>query len=226
MALGTAIVPAVAACSDATDEKKVGAVEDLMREHGVLRRVLLVYEEIIPKLRSDAPAVDGAALNKAAQLFHDFGEEYHERKLEEKYIFPRVKNAGGPGGRYVDVLLAQHQRGREMTQYVLSATKSGKVGSGDVGTLASVFETFVLMYQNHTAREDTVVFPAWKDALSSHEIDELGDKFEDIEKQQFGGDGFEKAIKQIDDIERALGFADLGRFTAPPVMAQRAGLPS
>lgn len=72
------------------------------------------------------------------------------------------------------------------------------------------------MYENHTAREDTIVFPAWKAALSGKELEELGDTFEDIEKQQFGGDGFEDAVKQIAGIEQALGFADLAQFTAPP----------
>ena len=72
------------------------------------------------------------------------------------------------------------------------------------------------MYQNHTAREDTIVFPAWKDALSEQQLHEMGDKFEDIERQQFGKDGFEDAVKQIAQIEQALGFADLAQFTAPP----------
>src|SRR5689334_1530149 len=80
-ALGAVSAPLLNACSK--DEKEVGAVEDLMREHGVLRRALLVYAETIPKLRSDAASLDASALNQTAKLFHDFGEEYHERKLEE-----------------------------------------------------------------------------------------------------------------------------------------------
>ena len=44
----------------------------------------------------------------------------------------------------------------------------------------------------------------------------MGDKFEEIEQQQFGKDGYEDAVKQIGDIEGALGFADLSQFTAPP----------
>ena len=44
----------------------------------------------------------------------------------------------------------------------------------------------------------------------------MGDKFEEIEHQQFGEDGFDMAVKQIADIEGSLGFADLAQFTAPP----------
>jgi hypothetical protein len=43
----------------------------------------------------------------------------------------------------------------------------------------------------------------------------MGEKFEDIERQQFGGDGFDKAVKQMDEIENALGFSDISQFTAP-----------
>jgi hemerythrin-like domain-containing protein len=215
-ALGALALPALAACSGDTDTKEVGSVEDLMREHGVLRRVLLVYAECAPKLRANVGSLDASAINKAAKLFHDFGEEYHERKLEEAYIFPRVKKAGGQGAAYIDPLLAQHQRGREITQYILGATAGGTIATAHAESLARAFESFVLMYQNHTAREDTIVFPAWKDALSGKELAELGDKFEDIEKAQFGGDGFKDAVKEIGGIEQVLGLADLSQFTAPP----------
>jgi len=44
----------------------------------------------------------------------------------------------------------------------------------------------------------------------------MNDKFEDIEHQQFGKDGFEDAVAQIADIEGVLGLSDLAQFTAPP----------
>jgi hemerythrin-like domain-containing protein len=42
-------------------------------------------------------------------------------------------------------------------------------------------EAFVLMYQNHAAREDTIVFPAWKKNFSNKQLDEISDQFEEIE---------------------------------------------
>ena len=44
----------------------------------------------------------------------------------------------------------------------------------------------------------------------------MGDKFEEIERQQFGTDGYEMAVKQIGDIEGSLGLADISQFIAPP----------
>jgi hemerythrin-like domain-containing protein len=198
------------------DEKEVGAVEDLMREHGVLRRALLVYAETAAKLRAPKADVDPAALHDTAKLFRTFGEDYHERQLEEAHIFPVVKKAGGPAAAYPDILTAQHNRGREITDYVLSVTGKGKIAAAQRAPLAHVFETFVAMYENHAAREDTIVFPAWKDALSEKQIDELGDQFEEIEHRMFGKDGFEDAVKKIAAVEQRLGYADLAQFTAPP----------
>jgi hemerythrin-like domain-containing protein len=197
-------------------EKEVGAVEDLMREHGVLRRVLLVYSESVPKIRANLGGIPAEALMRTAKLFRSFGEDYHERKLEEAYIFPAIKKAGGPAAGYADVLKAQHDRGREVTEYILAVTGKGGVGTGDTEPLARALESFVLMYQNHAAREDTIVFPAWKEALSERQLHEMGDKFEEIERQQFGKDGYEDAVAQIGQIEQALGLADLAQFTAPP----------
>ena len=90
---------------------EVTPTEDLMREHGILRRALLVYQETAVKLRQDVASVPLDALEKTANLFRVFGEEYHERKLEEVFIFPVVKKLSDPSFTYVDILLAQHQRG-------------------------------------------------------------------------------------------------------------------
>lgn len=198
------------------EEKEVSAVEDLMREHGVLRRALLVYAESAPKIRANPGSIPADALTRTAKLFRSFGEDYHERKLEEAYIFPAIKKAGGPAAGYADVLRAQHDRGREVTEYILAATGKGAIGTGDAEPLARALESFVLMYQNHAAREDTIIFPAWKEVLSERQLEEMGDKFEEIERQQFGKDGYEDAVTRIGQIEQTLGLADLTQFTAPP----------
>jgi hemerythrin-like domain-containing protein len=206
--------------SSKPDENKIGgevtATEDLMREHGVLRRALLVYSAAAMKLRSNSSSVAPDALQKTAKLFKAFGEEYHEKKLEEAYIFPAVKKVGGEAASYPDILVAQHNRGREITDYIISVTQGAKFGASNAEDLAKTLEAFVLMYRNHAAREDTVIFPAWKQTMTNKQLDEINDKFEDIEHEQFGVDGFEDAVKQISAIESGLGLADISQFTAPP----------
>jgi hemerythrin-like domain-containing protein len=203
---------ALSACSG-EDGKEVGAVEDLMREHGVLRRIILALRESGSRLAA-GNTLPSQPMAEAIRLFQKFGEDYHEKKLEEAYIFPAVRKAGGPPAAMIDILLVQHQRGRDLTAYMLNVTSKG-IGLSDVAALSSAFDSFELMYANHTAREDTLIFPAWKNALSDSEIEEMGDRFEDIEKQEFGTDGFDYAVKTVDHVEQELGLSNLAQFTAP-----------
>lgn len=197
------------------NEEDVSPVEDVMREHGVLRRALLVYTSSVVKLRSTPLALAPESLQTTAKLFRVFGEDYHEKMLEEMYIFPAVKRVRGSAANLPDILIAQHHRGREITDYILAVTQGAKFDTNNAEPLARVLESFVLMYRHHAAREDTIVFPIWKKTLSSKQLDEMGEKFEEIERQQFGKDGYEEAVKQISGIEESLGLANLAQFTAP-----------
>jgi hemerythrin-like domain-containing protein len=181
--------------------KTVSATEDLMREHGVLRRALLVYQAASERLASGKGPVPAAALARTAKLFRTFGEDYHERRLEEQIIFPAVARLKGPAARYPDILHQQHDRGRDLTAYVMEVTRGGRIAAGSGPALSRALHEFVIMYEHHAAREDTDVFPAWKQSLSAEAYREMGEEFERIEKQVFGHDAFEDAVKQVAAIE-------------------------
>jgi hemerythrin-like domain-containing protein len=70
------------------EQEDVSANEDLMREHGILNRLLLIYQEIARRIDNDE-AFDVQSLAAAAQLMRTFIEDYHE-KLEEEFIFPTI----------------------------------------------------------------------------------------------------------------------------------------
>ena len=194
----------------------VSATEDLMREHGLLRRALLVYQESAAKLKLDPASVPTEALEKVAQFFRAFGEDYHERKLEEAFIIPAIKKTQSQASTFADALLAQHARGREVTDYLLSVSKNASITSASAAPVINALESFVRMYEHHAAVEDTIVFPAWKASVGSKELEELAIKFEEIEEEQFGEDGFEAASKRMAEIEESLGLSNLDMFTAPP----------
>ena len=194
---------------------EVTAVEDLMREHGIIRRALLVYRESANRLRQDPGSVPPDTLEKAANLVRVFGEDYHEKKIEEVFVFPIVKKSPGAPALYVDVLLRQHERGREITDYVLSLTREDRIPSNSLEPLARALDSFVRMYEHHAAIEDTVIFPVWKTAVGEAELESLAAKFEEIEAEDFGGDGFDSALKRMEEIETSLGISNLEMFTAP-----------
>ena len=69
------------------------------------------------------------------------------------------------------------------------------------------------MYRPHEAREDTVLFPAFRKLVSKHEYDSLGEEFEGNEHKLFGSDGFETIVNKVAEIEKALGIYELSQFT-------------
>lgn len=197
--------------SRAGAQEEVTVPEDLMREHGVLRRVLLVYEEIISRL-DNGKEFKKQVLADAAGIIRNFIEEYHE-KLEEDYIFPRFEKAGRLTD-LVKVLRQQHDIGRKLTNSIMIIANTDFLKSAEERKrLAQLLHSFINMYRPHAAREDTVLFPAFHSVISPQEYDGLGDEFEAKENQLFGKNGFENTVAKVAQLEQSLGIYDLSRFT-------------
>jgi len=199
----------------AQDEVQVSANEDLMREHGVLKRALLIYREAMRRLggQEDMPP---DALANTAKLIKRFIEEYHE-KQEEEYLFPRFEKAGQQV-ELVRTLRLQHQRGRERTNAIIQlATPAAMKDAATRAQVARHLTAFVRMYEPHEAREDTVLFLSLQKLVSKNEYAALGEQFERNERRMFGGDGFDMAVDTVARLEKQLGIYDLAQFTPPPI---------
>ena len=207
---GIALTPSSAWNAEEKEgEEEVSPIEDLMREHGLLNRVLLVYEACGRRL-ADKSGFDPAILNQAATIIKDFIESYHE-KLEEDHLFPRFEKAGKLTD-LVSVLRQQHQAGRAITARLLQAS-SGKGARHPGPQLIRDINLFIHMYRPHEAREDTVLFPALHSIVSKNEYDALGEDFEKKEHELFGQEGFEGMVEKVGALEKKLGIFDLARFT-------------
>ncbi len=182
-----------------------------MREHGVLRRCLLIYEEALRRMEAQQAApLD--VLSSTSRLLRHFIEDYHE-KLEEEQIFPRFRKAGKLT-ELVAVLLQQHQAGRRITDQLLQLYKATALkGAADRQQAGALIRSFIRMYRPHAAREDTVLFPALAPLVGEKEYRELGERFEEKEHQILGAEGFEGAVAEVARLEQALGIADLAHFT-------------
>lgn len=191
-------------------EEEVSPNEDLMREHGVLKRVLLVYQEIIDRIYKKSEFPPDAVVD-SANIIRKFIEDYHE-KLEEDYLFPRLKKAD-TRVELVDVLTTQHKKGRIVTDKILNLAKSNFKSDDDKKQLRSYLYSFIRMYNPHEAREDTILFPAFKKIVSKNEYDSLGEEFEEKEHKLFGEDGFDVMVDKVEGIEKKLGIYDLSQFT-------------
>lgn len=193
-------------------EEEIPATEDLMREHGVLDRLLLIYEEALRRLVSKRE-VAPEAFHKPAEVVQSFVENYHE-KLEEKFIFPEFEKRNTLVD-LVAVLRRQHAAGRTLTEVILARSSGGRFQTDDSARreLVAACRSFIRMYRPHAAREDTVLFPEFREVLPADQIEELGEQFEEEEDRLFGEGGFRNTVDQVAAIEKQLGIDDLARFT-------------
>ena len=195
------------------DDEEISPAEDLMREHGVLRRLLLVYEEAGRRLdgNQEFPAEQ---VTSAGGIIRHFIEDYHE-KLEEEFVFPRFEKANELVD-LVGILRTQHQAGRALTDRVLRLADGPAMREeAKRREMGDVLRAFIRLYRPHAAREDTVLFPAFRPLVGGREYAELGERFEDREHELFGKEGFGGTVAQVAKIEQSLGLYDLPQFTRP-----------
>lgn len=160
-----------------------------MEEHGLLNRILLIYERIMSR-----PDID--LMRRSAMIVREFIEDYHE-KMEETFIFPYLEDRG-LYVQLIETLREQHIVGRILTDRIMN------------GDMNSMME-FIHMYRAHETREDTEVFPLYhKLATNYHDVSDLLEKSEKI---IFGRDAYERILEEIMDMEGILGIGDLAIYT-------------
>ncbi len=187
------------------------AGEDLMHEHGMLSRLLLIYSEIIRRIENEE-YVSLSWVVGSCEVVRDFIENHHE-KLEEQYIFPLFLKAK-VHEELIKTLYEQHQVGRLITESILNmANEDALVEPEQKNILVGYLRHFVRMYRPHHAREDTVLLPALRKLITPKEYEELGEPFEEEEHELFGPLGFKTALKKVKKIERELGIYHLAQFT-------------
>jgi hemerythrin-like domain-containing protein len=210
-ALGAGAAVGINALTSApTPAARIPPSEDLMVDHGILKRILLAYREVSRQVTAGDP-VPVAPTAAAATLIQTYIESYHEA-LEEAYVFPRLEQAGRLTG-LVRTLLIQHDRGRHLTGGITELTADGVRTEVARVALTRRLDAFVRMYEPHEAWEDTVVFPAFREVTPDRVFTELGERFADEQRTLFGTGAVGHILEQVAAIEAALGIGDLNAFT-------------
>jgi hemerythrin-like domain-containing protein len=207
---GIAGLSLLSGCEDEAGDD-VAPPEDLMREHGVLNRILLIYDTCRIHLYN-GDSFNVSVLNNSANIIRNFIEDYHE-KLEENYLFPRFENANVLTD-LVGILRKQHLAGRNVTARIIQlANINSLTEEENARQMIELLQSFNNMYRPHEAREDTVLFPALRKIVSRNEFYALGEDFEKKERELFGQDGFEGIVEKVAALEKQLGIYDLSQFT-------------
>ena len=209
---GAAVLAVPAWARDAAKPRPaetVSAPEDLMREHAVLGRLMLVYENGLRRL-NHGEDIDPAVFGRSAEIVQAFTHDYHQ-KAEEELIFPVFRK----GGRMVDllnVLTAQHEAGRRLTQRIAAAAPQARV-SERREAMGRDIQAFVAMYRPHEAHESTDLFPTLRQLVTDAQYWDLAEEMEKREHRTFGADGFEKVVKKVAEIEALIGIKAIDVFT-------------
>jgi hemerythrin-like domain-containing protein len=197
-----------------TSVAAVSPIENLMRAHSVLGRLLQIYENCLYHLHAGTELPD-SVLTKSAELVRRFISDYHE-KMEEEQIFPRfAKNRIGLG--LVRTLIRQHRVGRKISGNIIALSRQDLRDPRSLLQLEGQIRLFERMYGPHAAREDTELFPALHVLCTDDEFSEMEEQFILRENEFFGQYGFDNVVAQVESLEKLLHLENLAEFTAPGI---------
>ncbi|SNB47778.1 hemerythrin domain-containing protein [Geobacter sp. DSM 9736] len=189
----------------------IPAVEELMREHGILDRLLLIYEDIALRLAEERELPE-EALPQATYLIRRYVQDFHE-KLEEEYVFPWFASIEG-FSPLVKVLVQQHKAGR------LHVERLNRLGDREAlgnprnrSDVAKSLKAFITMYRPHKSREDTVLFPALHERATAYDLASLSEIFMEREEKTFGTWIFREMVEEVGMVEKELNIYRLELFT-------------
>ena len=138
----------------------------LRRDHEKVERTLAALEDG-PNAGSGADQGELLARRKLTQqLIID--EAVHEA-IEEQYFWPVVRDRMPGGSELADEAIGQEQDGKQLLDQL------DQLEAWDEG-FEKVLREFISAARDHVAFEETKVWPGLREALSTEEINELGEK--------------------------------------------------
>lgn len=195
---------------DAGHSRKAVLSEDILCEHGVLQRSILIMEASVRRLDAHM-GLPPEALPGAVEIIQTYLEDFHQRKEEEE-IFPYFEKAG-KFNELIAVLRNQHQAGRRMTEIIQNLAASAIRDSEKRRKLDIAVNRFAYMYRVHTSREDTVLFPALYQVVGPREYEKIAEDCRKRQQQLLGENAFARVIEKTLEIEELLSIQDLETST-------------
>lgn len=201
-----------AGCSSSDKIKEEGtAIELLDRQHGLLHRSVSILEEVRGGMdaRMDLPP---EIIQGTVEVIRRFLVDFHQ-KVEDKHLFPAFEAAKKMGG-LIGVLREQHEAGTQLVEVLrqLAAGFSAK-DLEKRRTMASGIHKLSRMYRAHADREDTVLFPVFRQVVTPKAYDLVNAEVRKAEIQAGGMSAYEEAVQKLSGYENMLGIGDLSAFT-------------
>lgn len=200
-----------------SQEPNMTATEALMRQHAVVSRLLLIYDNAsMPEAGATTTAAAASTtrpsakvLASTAQLLRANVDDNHAQ-MEEQFVFPMFQKANKMTD-LVATLREQHVAARKLTDSILRATEKGE--SSNAEALSADLKAYVRMIQAHTAYEETQLYPQIHTVMSPKGFEQLLTRIQDADNKALGAGGFAGLLAKITDLERSAGITSLAQFT-------------
>jgi hemerythrin-like domain-containing protein len=201
----------------------LSATEGLLREHGVLDRILMLYETVIGQM-AQGQAANVGIIAQATYVMRQYLEDHHA-PFEHQYIYGlAAKNQKLPG--IVNELIKQHKISRQLTDRIRKLATEAGSNAEQNKELITLCRAQVNMMRPHAAMEATLIFPAL-DRMGA-EAEKLHNMVGQRDKEQFGGDALQIFGSRMDQLEAQVGINDIKQFTPqiPGIVAAETPAPT
>lgn len=180
-------------------EKK--PTEILEEEHHFIKKVIGAMAVFAEALEM-GQELEAQTLEDIVEFMRTFADRCHHGK-EETHLFPALERKGVPmRGCPLGVLLAEHQRGRELVRQFAEAKDLYTKGDPPAkGALIKSLRALTDLYPNHIWKEDYLAFPMANKILTAEEQSDLYEKFSTVERE-IGRDVHQKFERLAEKLER------------------------
>jgi hemerythrin-like domain-containing protein len=161
-------------------------IEVLMHEHQVILAFCDAAVREASRLREGGP-LDLQRVERMLDFIRNFADRCHHLK-EENHLFTRMAERGfpvevGP----VAMMLHEHEQGRAHVRAIAEALPRAAAGErAAIVTIADNFTGWADLLRAHIFKEDNVLYPMARQALSAQDLAELEASFEKVERDEMG----------------------------------------
>ena len=181
------------------------ATDILMAEHRIIERVLKSIMVGTEKLEHGEAIRPGFFID-ASDFIKGFADGCHHKKEEGVLFKAMVANGMSSQAGPIAVMLAEHERGREITRAMRGSAQRLETGDATVkGEILVSARGYVALLIQHIAKEDGVLFPLANSVIPISQHDQLVNDFERVEHEETGEGIHEKYLTLAQALEKEAG---------------------
>jgi hemerythrin-like domain-containing protein len=180
----------------------VKPTEILKQEHRAIEQMLAVLGKICDML-DRGERVNSEHLDLAITFIREFADRCHHAK-EEKLLFPAMESAGIPrDGGPIDVMLSEHDEGRQFVGGMASASAEYRNGSSNAAaSFTRNARSLIALLSEHILKEDSILFVMADVRLSAEKQEELNHGFNRLEQEEIEGGKHEEFHRLLDTMRK------------------------